>query len=313
MEQKGLTNQHLDQLLQAGKIAAEALTFTCAKVKPGESLLTIVESGEARIRELGGQPAFPINISINHHAAHYTPHLDDTSTIPDMALVKIDLGVHVNGYIADNARTVIIGDDATHKQLVDGAEAGLKAAIHAIRAGIRIWTVSKAIADAMRKSHTRPIENLTGHSIEIFNLHAGISLPSVARAGERISSPRLKAGMVIAIEPFATFSKQPYVDNLSQGHIFGFSRSRNPSTGNLRALFSQMKVKFAQLPFTSRWLTELIEPEQIPTTLEQLQKEGCIHNYPVLGLRDRSVIAQAEHTVFVTQTGCKVITSPSIK
>ncbi len=271
-------------------------------------LLAIVESGEKRIRELGGHPAFPINISINHHAAHYTPTLEDASTVPELALVKIDLGAHVHGYIADNARTVLVGNDDKLQNLVQAAEAGLHAAIQTIRAGLRIWNVSKAISEAIRQLNARSIENLTGHSIDAFDLHAGIAVPSVARPGERFASPRLKEKMVVAIEPFTTYSRNPNVENLEPGHIFGFARSRNPSNSKLRNIFSQMKVKFAQLPFASRWMTELVDPDQISHTLETLQKEGCIHNYPVLGLRDGSYVAQAEHTIIVEQTGCTITT-----
>ena len=296
------------KLLQAGKIASKALGFTCGLVKPSASLLDIVEAGEAKIKELGGQPAFPINISMNHHAAHYTPSQEDDTTVPERALVKVDLGAHIDGYIADNALTVLVGNDEKLQTLVKAAEAGLQAAIHTIRAGLRVWNVSKAISEAMRKLKTRPIENLTGHSIEMFNLHAGISVPAVARSSERFASPRLKEHMVVAIEPFATYSQNPRVENLEPGHIFGFARSRNPGNAKLRSLFSQMKVKFAQLPFASRWMAELIPTDQISLTLDRLRKEGCIHNYPLLGLRDRSFIAQAEHTVIVERNGCIVTT-----
>ncbi len=306
------TNSIREKLLQAGKIASAALEFTCNLVKSGESLLAIAQAGEAQIQKLGGQPAFPINISINHHAAHYTPSLEDNSQVPELALVKIDLGVHVNGYIADTARTIPIGANAKLQRLIQAAETGLQAAIKSIRGGIRVWNVSKAIFGAMSKLKTRPIENLTGHSIEQFSLHAGISVPSIARSSEQNSSPRLKEHMVIAIEPFATFSRSPRVENMEPGHIFGFARSKNPSKSTLRSLFSQMKIKFSQLPFASRWMAKIISPDQISTTLSLLEKEGCIHNYPVLGLRDGSFIAQAEHTVIVEKQGCTVTTTRPI-
>lgn len=298
-----------EKLLHAGKIASEALTFSCDLVKPGESLLAIAEAGEKKIFELGGRPAFPMNISINHHAAHYTPSPADTTLIPELALVKIDLGAHVDGYIADNASTVLVGDDENLQRLMDGAKAGLQAAIKTAKAGIRVWNISKAISLAMHQLKTRPIENLTGHSIEQFNLHAGISVPSVTHSINRVTSPRLKKNMVVAIEPFATYSRNPLVDNLEPGHIFGFAPRRNPKKSTLRSLFSQMKIKFAQLPFASRWMTELVEPNQVMQTLHQLQREGCIHNYAVLGLRDESPIAQAEHTIIVEEQGCTVTTS----
>jgi methionyl aminopeptidase len=297
-----------EKLLKAGQIASRALAYTCDLVKEGASLLTIAEKGEQHIRKLGGQPAFPINLSINHHAAHYTPPLTDSTRIPDQVLVKVDLGVHVSGYIADNARTVLVGDDKDLQRLITAAEAGLQAAIQTVRAGLRVWNVSKAISAAINKHRARPIENLTGHSIEAFNLHAGISIPAVARSSDRFTSPRLLDHMVLAVEPFATYSQHPQVDNLQSGHIFGFSRSRNPRSSELRTLFSQMKVKFAQLPFASRWMQEFVEPDQIMSVLQRLEKEKCIHNYPVLGLRDGSHIAQAEHTLIVGNTGCQVTT-----
>ncbi len=302
------TKMSREKLLRAGMIASKALEYTCKLVKANGPLLKIVEAGEARIRKLGGLPAFPINISVNHHAAHYTPHLHDTSRVPDLALVKVDLGVHVDGFIADNARTVLVGEDERFSRLIAAAEAGLQAAIQTIRAGVRVWQVSKAISHAMCQSKVRAIENLTGHSIEVFNLHAGISVPAIARSSERFSSPHLREHMVVAIEPFATYSHRPHVENLEPGHIYGFARFKNPKNPKLRILFSQMKVKFSQLPFASRWMAELVELNQISSILEQLKQEQCIYNYPVLGLQDESVIAQAEHTVIVEQTGCTVST-----
>jgi methionyl aminopeptidase len=297
-----------EKLMRAGKIASEALAFTCSLVKTGESLLKIVEAGEAKIHTLGGKPAFPINISVNHHAAHYTPSLDDKTQIPALALVKIDLGAHLEGYVADTAKTVLLGEDEDLQRLVQAAEAGLQAAIQTARAGIRVWNISKAISTAIHQMKSRPIENLTGHSIEPFNLHAGVSVPSVTHAGGRIISPRLTEHMVVAIEPFATFSRNPRVDNLEPGNIFGFARGRNPKRNELRSLFSLMKMQFAQLPFSSRWMVDLVERDQITSILNQLKREGCIHNYPVLGLRDKSPIAQAEHTIIIEKNGCTITT-----
>jgi methionyl aminopeptidase len=297
-----------EYLHRAGQIAAEALTYTCSLVKAKTALISIAEAGEERIRELGGQPAFPINLSINHFAAHYTPGIGDTSVVPDQALVKVDLGAHVKGYIADNARTVIIGGNSKEKQLCEAAKAGLEAALKTVKAGIRVWTVSKAISKAIHQKGVNPIENLTGHSIERFNLHSGISIPSVTSPTERLLSPRLRENMVIAIEPFSTFSKVPRISNLESSQIFGFAPNRNPSNKELRRIFSQMKVKFAQLPFASRWMKDFVSPDKIMTILEELMKEGCIHNYAVLGLRDNQFVAQSEATMIVEKNGCTVIT-----
>ncbi len=295
-------------LHKAGQIAAKALTYTCSLVKAKKPLISIAEAGENRIRELGGQPAFPINLSINHFAAHYTPGIGDKTEVPDKALVKVDLGVHVKGYIADNARTVIIGGESKEKQLCEAAKLGLEAALKVAKAGVRVWTISKAISQAMHQKNVNPIENLTGHSIERFNLHSGISIPAVAFPTERLISPRLRENMVIAIEPFSTFSKVPRISNLEAGQIFGFAPNRNPRNKVLRQIFSQMKVNFAQLPFASRWVKVFVSPDKVLTTLQELMKEGCIHNYAVLGLRDKQFVAQSEATIIIEKNGCTITT-----
>ncbi len=297
-----------ERLLKAGRIAAQSLKYTCHQVKAGVPLLKIAEVGEQHIIELGGRPAFPINISVNHHAAHYTPGYGDLTVVPEKALVKIDLGAHVDGYIADTARTVIIGGDAEMERLLEAAEAGLNAAIARIQSGVRVWEVSKEINKAIRSFDVRPIENLTGHSIERFNLHSGISVPAIAPASERVLSPRLKEDMVIAIEPFTTYSPNPRISNIGEALIFGFAQRKNPRNPMLRRLFSQMKLKYSQLPFASRWLAELVPPVEINDTLTSLQEERCIHGYAVLGLHDGHFVAQVEHTVIVTKDGCMITT-----
>lgn len=309
MSLKAQRNAARDKLLRAGKIAAKALNYTCQLVKPGERVLAIVTAGEQYIQKQGCQPAFPINISINHHAAHYTPGLSDTRCIPEEGLVKIDLGVHISGFIADNARTVIVGERPQFKQLVEATDAGLQAAIQTVRAGIRIWNISKAISKAIRDRGCRAIENLTGHSITQFNLHSGISIPAVPYTAERLLSPRLKEQMIIAIEPFATYSRTPRVVDLGKGNIYGFAHQKNPQSHPLRRIFSKMKVKFAQLPFASRWMKEIVAVDEIDQVLSELVEEKCIYNYPILGLRDKQVVAQSEKTLIVEKNGCTVTTT----
>jgi len=293
----------------AGRIASQALSHACSRVEEGTPLLEIAEVGERKIRDLGGQPAFPVNVSVNHHAAHYTSPPGDHRLIPRRALVKVDLGVHIEGYIADTARTIQVGEDPRMSRLVKAAEAGLEAAIATARSGIRVWEVSKAIEKAVRRMGARPIENLSGHSITRYNLHAGISVPSVAIPSERPLSPRLHGGIVVAIEPFTTFSSTPRVVDLEGPYIYGFVPHRNPREPELRRIYSLMKAEFAQLPFTPRWMAPITGPERVGEVLSALQREGCIRGYPVLGLRDGQPVAQAEHTLIIESSGCTVTTA----
>ena len=96
----------LECYLKAGKIASEQREKTRRKDHVGSSLLTICESIEREIKEKGGMPAFPVNVSLNDVAAHYTAEPNDETIVREDDVLKIDIGVHIEGYIADTAVTI---------------------------------------------------------------------------------------------------------------------------------------------------------------------------------------------------------------
>ncbi|MEJ2295213.1 MAG: M24 family metallopeptidase [Candidatus Lokiarchaeota archaeon] len=104
----------IESLKKAGKIAQEVKKYIKPKIKKDENVFQLVESTETKIKELGGDCAFPVNLSINNIAAHYTsPLKDDNLVIQSGDIVKLDLGVHVEGYIVDTAFTVSLSDDVS--------------------------------------------------------------------------------------------------------------------------------------------------------------------------------------------------------
>ena len=109
----------LESLNKAGKIAQEVKKYIKPKIQVGTKVLNLIENTEKKIVELGGGWAFPVNVSINNIAAHYTsPIKDDDLTIKEGDLVKIDLGVHIDGYIVDTAFTVSFNDDKSLENII---------------------------------------------------------------------------------------------------------------------------------------------------------------------------------------------------
>src|SRR3989338_4048261 len=99
------TPENLEKYRKVCKIAAEALKYGKGFIKKGNALLEVVEKAEEKIFQLGGKPAFPAQISLNHIAAHFCPDADDKTVFSDQ-LVKLDVGVHIDGFIGDIATTV---------------------------------------------------------------------------------------------------------------------------------------------------------------------------------------------------------------
>src|SRR3989344_929140 len=94
----------IEKLKKAGSIAKEVIIYAKSIIKKDMSLLEIAAKIEAKIVELGARPAFPVTLSINEIAAHATPTYNDSSVA--YGLLKVDLGVHIDGYVADTAFSV---------------------------------------------------------------------------------------------------------------------------------------------------------------------------------------------------------------
>jgi methionyl aminopeptidase len=278
----------------AARIASRARELGLRRVVPGASRREVAEAIEAFIREQGAQPAFPVNLSRNSEAAHYTPSPDDRATFETGDLVKVDVGAHIDGAIADTADTIEVGGTRKYENLVLAAREGVRAGIARVRPGVAVDDVSRAIAESIRSRGLKPIVDLTGHSIERYLLHAGKSIPNVPGHG----SGTLEEGEIIAIEPFAT-NGVGSIQNGPFGNILRFRRAPDPADATLSAMFE----RFRTLPFATRWAATPEEQEALRAARRTLQA------YPVFLERGGGWVAQAEHTVLVGAEGAEVLSA----
>jgi len=285
----------LEKYLLAGKIAANAREKAAALVKPGAMVLEICEFAENYILQSGAKLAFPCNISINEIAAHYTPFVNDLTKIPKKGLVKIDVGAHIDGYIADTAKTVDI--DGSYQKLTEASLHALTMAIEHMRPDESLSNIGKIIMNSINSYGFKPIRNLTGHLLQRYILHAGKSVPNVPMSG----LPKIKVDEVYAIEPFATDGAGS-IFQIRHGQIF--SCVKKPTffaTKSKRELWKILKSKFGTLPFAARWLKDTWkEPDE---RLHKLAKSHLLYEYPPLIEYKRGMVSQWEHTVIVTSEG----------
>ncbi len=287
------SDEIIEKYRKAGKILSEVREEAARKVVVGESLLTVAEFTENLIREKGGEPAFPVNISRNDEAAHATPSFNDKSVF-GKDMVKLDIGVHIDGYIADTAVTV---DLSGNPRLVEAAEAALEKALRFIHAGVNTSEIGGVVEDTIGSFGFKPIINLTGHGLAQYIQHAPPSIPNKRMPHSVV----LEEGDIVAIEPFATNGAGKIHDagNAEIYHLISNRPVRHPSA---RALLQEIG-KYKTLPFAKRWLGERVD-----FALMQLVKAGVIQPYPVLKEIQGGLIAQAEHTILVMADGCEVIT-----
>ncbi len=277
---------------EAGKIAKNALQKGIESVKEGKSYLEIAEEIEGYIKARA-ELAFPANISVNSVAAHYTPSLQDALEFRKGDVVKIDVGAHVNGFIADTAKTIEVGTK-NKELLISSSREALEEAIKIIKAGVTVGEIGRKIEGKIREYGLKPVKNLQGHLLDRYSLHAGISIPNVGND----SKIALKEGQVIAIEPFATDGAGYVIDD-GIGNIYRLVK---------HSLFTrEIEKKFNGLPFAGRWLKD-IYGNDASFKISFLMRKKLIAPYFKLVDAENGTVAQFEHTIIVKEDKCEVIT-----
>ena len=300
----------INKYLKAGEISYKTKQLASNLVKPGASILDIAERLEAYIRELGGEPAFPINISINHIAAHRTPYADDEEVIPENSLVKIDIGVHVDGYVADTAITFVFNDK--YVRLAEAVKKALEKGLKVVKAGAKFSDVGRTIEKVVRKAGYRVIRNLSGHSVDRYVIHAGDVVPNYR---DPFSFGKFKEWRAYAIEPFGTDGRG-WVKEV-HGNVQIFSLKKQGSSKTLSELESRIvdfvANNFRTLPFCERWLKPVSNDlTELRPALISLAAKGVLHAYPVLVEVNKGTVAQFEETVLITDYGPIITTNPEL-
>jgi methionyl aminopeptidase len=295
MADADLTNEEHEKHREAGDILSTVLEEARKRVEVGASTLEVAEFAEERVRELGGGLAFPTNISLDEEASHATPTRDDDATFGE-TVVCLDVGVHVDGYIADAATTVDLRGES---ELVEASEAALDAALETVEAGVHTGEVGAVIETTIDEYGFNPIVNLSGHGLGKYDAHTG---PNVPNRGVD-SGVELEAGMVLAIEPFATTGSGK-VNEGAEEEIFELLETKSVRNRRARDLQETIETEFGRLPFAARWL----DSRRASMSLRRLKAANAIRGYPILKEDDGELVSQAEHTIIVTDDGCEITT-----
>jgi len=298
-----LSEDVVEKYRLAGKIAADVREIIKRSVSEGMPIIDICEKTEALIRKKGGKPAFPCNVSINEIAAHYTSSLGDRRTVPSGSLVKVDIGVHIDGYIADTAVTICFNPE--YDNLVSAAEDALRVGVKTIRSGLFTSRFGATVQRVVESYGLKPVSNLTGHQVGRYMIHAGRSLPNVSH----LSASRVSAGEVYAIEPFVTLKNAAgRIQSGREAHIFRFVKQKSLKNEHAKRLCNYIIENFHTLPFTERWLRKVMPSDSYKSAFHELLASKTLIAYPVFVEASGKPVAQAEHTVVVAKDGCEVIT-----
>ncbi|MEK6967561.1 MAG: type II methionyl aminopeptidase [Nanoarchaeota archaeon] len=283
--------EDVEKWIKAGKLAAQVLEYGRNLVEPGKTVLEITEAIEKKIAELGGKPAFPPQLSLNAAAAHECADPDETVVLSDQ-LVKVDVGVHIDGCMSDNAVTVDLS--GKYGDLIKATKEALERAIKEVKPEVEVGNIGRVIADAIQIYGYEPVRNLSGHGLDKFQVHARPSIPNF----DSRDKTKLKKGMVIAIEPFATPGDGMIAERGAPRVFMQVDKKpiRDPFS---REILPYIESTYRRLPFSRRWLIQKFPKAKVDFALRQLVNAGILEAYPPLVEVSNKVVAQAEHTVLV--------------
>jgi len=294
-----MEQETIQKYIKAGRIAAEVLAYGKSLIKKDASLLDAAEKTENKIFELGAKPAFPVQMSLNHVAAHSCPEEDDSTTFQDQ-VVCLDVGVHIDGYIGDNACTVDLSGE--HGELVKASREALEEALKVVKVGVTLGEIGKAIHDAITKYGFSPVRNLSGHGLDRFTQHTKPSIPNF----DTNDKSKIEKGMAFAIEPFAS-TGAGIVQDSGVGTVFALINPKPVRSPITREVLKEIDA-YEGLPFAKRWLTKKFGAKA-NFALRELSQNGIIKDYRPLADASKGIVSQAEHSLLVDDEGKVIVTT----
>ncbi len=287
-----MNSKEIESYKKAGEISIKIKDFARELIKPEIPLLEIARKIHKKIEELGAIPAFPVNLSIDDIAAHYHPILEDETKAS--GLLKVDIGISINGFIADTAFSIDLTEDNKHKELIKASQEALKSALKLVETNPTLSEIGDIIQKTIEKKGFSPVINLSGHSLDKHQIHAGTTIPNYKNGNQN----KLTEG-AYAIEPFATTGKGKIYEG-APSNIYGIINLKNTRSPTARKILDYVMDKYNTLPFSFLEIQEKFGPMS-RLAIKELEQNNILHSYPQLIEKSHKPVAQSEHTFIKTK------------
>jgi methionyl aminopeptidase len=305
-----MQQSEVDSYVKAGEMAKEVKEFVVGLVEPGMKLIDIAEAVDGKIVELGGEAAFPVNLSLNEVAAHYTPAPGD-ETLAE-GLLKIDLGVCVDGFIADTAVSIDLTEDKRFTELFELNEEILANVSEMILGSqvdggrLTVNRVGDVVQDTLEKGDSKfaVIKSLSGHALGKDKIHAGLTISNY-----RNDNAASLDDSAFAVEPFVTTGVGDIYEGPTGG-IYVLQSDGNVRDRDARKILAYIKDTYKTRPFCVRWILKAVDSGRL--TVDRLSvarlrlilggmvKQGILHEYPMLIEKSRAPVSQFENTFVIS-------------
>ncbi len=290
--------ESLEIYKKVGRITGEVLHYGASLIKPGIPHVEVLDKVEQRLIDRGVGLAFPAALSVNHIAAH-SAVVDESVVFREGDVVKLDIGGEIEGFIADTALTVDLGN---HDELLNASKSALQNAISIVKSGVDVRELSSKINSTITKAGFSPVRNLTGHGLDKYVVHDDPVIP----AYDNGNSVVLEKNRVIAIEPFATSGRGIVVES-GEPTIFMLRVDKPVRSLTGRKILRKIH-EFNGLPFTIRWFYRDFPKLLVNEAFREFRRKNMLLEFPPLAEISKGLVAQFEHTMIVSDDGPIVTT-----
>ncbi|PIL31448.1 hypothetical protein GSI_06149 [Ganoderma sinense ZZ0214-1] len=306
-----------NNIRRAAEVHRQVRKYARKFIRPGMRMIDIADGIENGVRALVEEDGldsgvgFPTGLSLNHCAAHYTPNPGDTSVLGEKDVLKVDIGVHVKGRICDSAFTLTF--DPTYEKLLEAVKAATDTGVREAGIDVRLGELGGYIQETMESYEVevngkvlpvKPIENLSGHSINLYQIHGGKSVLLVKNDDDT----KMEEGEYFAIETFGSTGRGKVME---QGEVSHYARRVDAPHVPLRltsakSLLKSINKNFGTLPWCRRYLERAGESKYL-LALNHLVSQGIVQDYPPLCDVRGAMTAQFEHTILLRPTRKEIV------
>jgi len=295
----------------AAEIAFRAMEKVVSECKAGRRIVDLCKIGDDFVEEAVKKPfpkadiergiAFPTSIAVNNAAGNFSPLSDDKTVLAKGDVVKIDVGAHLDGYLALNARTIIVEPDAEVKgkaaDAIAAAQLATQAAIHLLKAGHTNEEVSDVIKRVAEAYHVTPLEGVLSHQMSRYVIDGEKVIMNRPMVDQRVEKCDFAPNDVWCLDIVMSTGSgsqremelRPtiYKRNLQEQYPLKLKASRQ--------LLARINAQSPVFPFTLRAFDE----KTARLGISEMLTHGVVDPYPVLYEKPGEFVAQFKTTVFV--------------
>ncbi|XP_010529897.1 PREDICTED: ERBB-3 BINDING PROTEIN 1-like [Tarenaya hassleriana] len=311
----------------AAEIVNKALQLVVSECKPKAKIVDICEKGDAFIREQTGNMyknvkkkiergiAFPTCISVNNTVCHFSPLASDDTLLEEGDVMKIDMGCHIDGFIAVVAHTVVLQEGPITGRKADviaAANTAAEVALRLVRPGKKNQEVSEAIQKVAEAYDCKIVEGVLSHQMKRFVIDGNKVVLSVSNPETRVEDVEFEENEVYSIDIVTSSGDgKPKLLDEKQTTVYKRSpdRSYHLKMKASRFIFSEINQNFQHFPFTAR----VLEEKRARLGLVECVNHDLLEPYPVLHEKPGDFVAHIKFTVLLMPNGSDRITSHTLQ